>query len=110
MAKADAVLLGSRWEGLPNVVLEALAIGKIVVATADCGGLVEIQKLKSEGLIIAKSDKILFQLLIKLRSKRKQKRPEKTIQMEMLYPPQIYQHSLKRKVVKLYKEAIIGIA
>ena len=39
MAKADAVLLGSRWEGLPNVALEALALGKVVIAARECESL-----------------------------------------------------------------------
>ena len=40
--KASAVVLASRWEGLPNIGLEALALGKHVIATMECGGLVEL--------------------------------------------------------------------
>lgn len=42
MAGADALLLPSRWEGLPNVVLEALACGIPVIATREAGGVGEI--------------------------------------------------------------------
>jgi glycosyltransferase involved in cell wall biosynthesis len=42
MAGADALLLPSRWEGLPNVALEALACGTPVIATTEAGGIDEI--------------------------------------------------------------------
>lgn len=41
-AGADAVVLASLWEGMPNVALEALACGTPVIATPTTGGLVEI--------------------------------------------------------------------
>jgi len=57
MSNADAVLLGSRWEGLPNVALEALALGKQVVATTHCGGLLDLKHLLDDrSLIIADTD------------------------------------------------------
>jgi glycosyltransferase involved in cell wall biosynthesis len=56
MAAANAVLLGSYWEGLPNVGLEALALGKTVIATGECGGLVDMKLRHSiDDLIIAKT-------------------------------------------------------
>lgn len=41
-AGADAVLVPSRWEGLPNVALEALACGTPVIATPESGGIAEV--------------------------------------------------------------------
>ena len=52
VAKADAFLLGSRWEGLPNAALEALGLGKTVITTQNCGGLTEIDELKRRKKII----------------------------------------------------------
>ena len=43
MAKSSAVLLGSRWEGLPNVALEALALGKKVIASRECESLLHLK-------------------------------------------------------------------
>ena len=46
IAGADALLLCSRWEGMPNVVLESLACSTDVIATTECGGVSEIMNNK----------------------------------------------------------------
>lgn len=42
LAGADACLIASRWEGLPNVALESLACGTAVIATPESGGIAEL--------------------------------------------------------------------
>ncbi len=46
-ARADCFLLPSRFEGLPNVALEALACGTPVIATDTAGGIAEIAALSA---------------------------------------------------------------
>lgn len=43
LAGADAFLMPSRWEGMPNAALEALALGVPVIATEEAGGLKELR-------------------------------------------------------------------
>lgn len=43
IAAADCLLLPSRWEGMPNVVLESLACGTAVIASVEANGVEEIR-------------------------------------------------------------------
>ncbi len=54
IAKADAYVLSSRYEGFPNVVLESLACGTPVIATPALGGTKEILE-GVDGCMLAKS-------------------------------------------------------
>ena len=55
MAACDVFVLPSLWEGLPNVVLEAMAAGVPVVAT-DVGGTRELVTDRESGLLAPASD------------------------------------------------------
>lgn len=50
-AEANAFLLPSRWEGLPNVALESLAVGTPVIAMKEAGGIGEIAALAPKGAV-----------------------------------------------------------
>jgi len=51
IAGADALLLCSRWEGMPNVVLESLACSTDVIATNECGGIREVANNKHLSIV-----------------------------------------------------------
>lgn len=52
---ADGFVLSSAWEGMPNVVMEALGAGTPVVAT-DVGGVAELVEEGRSGLIVPPRD------------------------------------------------------
>lgn len=55
MAEADVFVLASGYEGLPHVVLEAMAVGVPVVATA-AGGTPEVVIDEASGLVVPHND------------------------------------------------------
>lgn len=60
MAAADCLLLPSRSEGLPNVVLEALSLGVPVIALESAGGVAEIAALCTLGHVTVAKNMVAF--------------------------------------------------
>lgn len=59
MASADLVVLSSLWEGLPYVLLEAMALGKPVIAS-NVGGNPELVEHERTGLLVTPRDEALL--------------------------------------------------
>jgi glycosyltransferase involved in cell wall biosynthesis len=65
MSSADLFVLSSRYEGLPNVVLEANSCGLPVVAFDSAGGTGEIIKDGENGFLVEAFDEEAFADTIK---------------------------------------------
>jgi glycosyltransferase involved in cell wall biosynthesis len=68
LARSDLLLLPSRWEGMPNVVLEAMAAGKPVVATRSDGVEQLLGELSSTQTVAFANDDDLLERVTELLS------------------------------------------
>ena len=111
MSNADAVLLGSRWEGLPNVALEALALGKQVVATTNCGGLLDMKHLlDDQALVVADTDAAYISMLNKIADRCHSNRDIKKINFRdnQLADSKLPSNYNLDSVMEKYEAAIFG--
>ena len=65
-AGADVFLLPSRWEGMPNSALEALACGTLVIATEESGGIAEITTRNQGEITITTGSRQFIQAMNKI--------------------------------------------
>ena len=76
MAGADYFVLPSRWEGLPNVVLESLALGTPVITMKAISGLEDLKyNILKNDLLLCKKIEDMADLILKLCERKDHKNP-----------------------------------
>ncbi len=77
VAGADYFILPSRWEGLPNIVLESLALGTPVVSTKDVQSLLDFKKnISNKSIIIFENIEELIIRISKLKKRKDYRNPK----------------------------------
>ena len=76
IAGADYLLLPSRWEGMPNCVLESLALGTPVIAFKEISALNDFSfNIKNKTIILVKNEKALLSFFRNLRPRKDKSNP-----------------------------------
>jgi len=93
-AGADCFLLSSRWEGMPNSVLESLVCGTPVIGTEESGGIADIaNEVKNCNMITVVNSKKFVKAMEKVRIK------DKDLKLKS-YLPEIYKQENTVNIIK----------
>lgn len=100
--KYDIFLLTSEWEGMPNVLLEAITEAILVIAP-DVGGIAELITDKKTGFLISEYDNIKSYVKAMKQAINNTKASQKIIrasQMEVMkkHSPEVYAAMIKREI------------
>ena len=106
MKQSDIICLSSLWEGLPLVPIEAISLGKIVVAT-DVGGTCEIIQDGFNGYICQKGNsKDLSNKLVKS-ILEKDSWPKLSMNAKFYYTNMFSINNFMKKHIDKYKSLFI---
>lgn len=104
IAGADYLILPSRWEGLPNVVLESLTLGTPVIAMEEISGLKDLNiNILNKSLMMCKNIEEMLNFLSILPVRKDFKNPKLRASLLKIYNTQI---SYASKVSNFIKEII----
>jgi len=105
MAHSDALLMFSRFENLPCVVLEALCCGVPVVST-DVGGIAEVIN-SSKGLLVTNdsSDEMLDALLFLMKNRDQFNREEIASDAKVRYSYSV----IGKQIIDYYREILVDV-
>ncbi len=100
LSSSIALLIGSRWEGFPNVALESFVLGVPVITTSDSGGLSEIKnKINKKYLAISNNENEFVTAMEKI-LKKTNKESNSDLYKSIL-PKEFYSKNVLKKFRKL---------
>ena len=103
IAGADYFILPSRWEGLPNCVIESLALGTPVIAFSDIKSLLDYKKnIKNKSLTLCDNLQSLELVLKSIRRRTDYKKPHLRKSFLVNYiTPKNYQNKINNILLKI---------
>lgn len=98
---SKALLLTSRWEGYPMVVLEAFALGVPVISTP-VDGLMELVTQNADGFLSDKDDELVDEIIKIYRSRERRDKMSQNAKRKIAEI--MDQDTFKEKIIETYKQ------